>query len=201
MRTVGFFTDGHGRAPPTLYLRPAPVPPGRACVPCPPGPCAVRSAGREGGPLMTGRRPGEAVTLAGRAERARAARASAAGCLVPGTARGRRGPRGRPRFGWASLTPAEQAVASLVADGAGQPADRRAAASPGSVEDRGDVGAVGKRDTPRCRAGGRATGGDAFAHCQAGTLAGSGCGWLAGRAAACQIRAASRTIAAANGSM
>ena len=37
--------------------------------------------------------------------------------------------------------------------------------------------------------------------CHAGTLAGSGCGWLAGRAAACQIRAASRTIAAANGSM
>lgn len=34
----------------------------------------------------------------------------------------------------------------------------------------------------------------------AGTGAGSGCGWLSGRAAACQIRAASRTIAAANGS-
>jgi hypothetical protein len=39
----------------------------------------------------------------------------------------RRGPRSRPLFGWASLTPAEQAVASLVADRADQPADRRAA--------------------------------------------------------------------------
>ena len=46
MRTVGFFTDGHGRAQPALYLRPTRVPPGRACVPCPPGPCAARSAGK-----------------------------------------------------------------------------------------------------------------------------------------------------------
>ncbi len=42
---------------------------------------------------------------------------------------------------------------------------------------------------------------DALEHCYAGTPAGSGCGWLAGSAAACQIRAASGTIAAANGSM
>jgi len=38
-----------------------------------------------------------------------------------GIRRGRRGPRGRPQFGWASLTPAEQAVASLVADGLSNP--------------------------------------------------------------------------------
>jgi len=38
-----------------------------------------------------------------------------------GLRRGRRGPRGRPAFGWASLTPAEQAVAGLVADGLTNP--------------------------------------------------------------------------------
>jgi DNA-binding CsgD family transcriptional regulator len=34
-----------------------------------------------------------------------------------GIRRGTRGRRGRPQFGWPSLTPAEQAVARLVADG------------------------------------------------------------------------------------
>ena len=38
-----------------------------------------------------------------------------------GIRRGRRGPRGRPKSGWASLTPAEQAVAALVADGLTNP--------------------------------------------------------------------------------
>jgi len=38
-----------------------------------------------------------------------------------GLRRGCRGPRGRPAFGWASLTPAEQAVAGLVADGLTNP--------------------------------------------------------------------------------
>jgi len=38
-----------------------------------------------------------------------------------GIGRGRRGPRGRPKLGWASLTPAEQAVADLVADGLTNP--------------------------------------------------------------------------------
>jgi len=38
-----------------------------------------------------------------------------------GLHRGRRGPRGRPQFGWSSLTSAEQAVASLVADGLSNP--------------------------------------------------------------------------------
>jgi DNA-binding CsgD family transcriptional regulator/tetratricopeptide (TPR) repeat protein len=38
-----------------------------------------------------------------------------------GIGRGRRGPRGRPKFGWASLTPAEQAVVALVADGLTNP--------------------------------------------------------------------------------
>ena len=38
-----------------------------------------------------------------------------------GLRRGRRGPRGRPASGWASLTPAEQAVAGLVADGLTNP--------------------------------------------------------------------------------
>jgi DNA-binding CsgD family transcriptional regulator/tetratricopeptide (TPR) repeat protein len=38
-----------------------------------------------------------------------------------GMRRGRRGARGRPKSGWASLTPAEQAVAGLVADGLTNP--------------------------------------------------------------------------------
>jgi DNA-binding CsgD family transcriptional regulator len=38
-----------------------------------------------------------------------------------GIRRGRRGPRGRPKSGWASLTPAEWAVAGLVADGLTNP--------------------------------------------------------------------------------
>jgi DNA-binding CsgD family transcriptional regulator len=38
-----------------------------------------------------------------------------------GLRRGRRGPRSRPASGWASLTPAEQAVAGLVADGLTNP--------------------------------------------------------------------------------
>jgi DNA-binding CsgD family transcriptional regulator len=38
-----------------------------------------------------------------------------------GLRRGRRGPRGRPQFGWPSLSPAERAVASLVADGLTNP--------------------------------------------------------------------------------
>jgi len=37
-----------------------------------------------------------------------------------GVRRGR-GPRGRPKFGWASLTPAERAVAGLVANGLTNP--------------------------------------------------------------------------------
>jgi len=38
-----------------------------------------------------------------------------------GIRRGRRGKRDRPKFGWASLTPAERAVADLVADGLTNP--------------------------------------------------------------------------------
>jgi DNA-binding CsgD family transcriptional regulator len=38
-----------------------------------------------------------------------------------GIRRGRRGRRARPQFGWLSLTPAEQAVARLVADGLSNP--------------------------------------------------------------------------------
>jgi DNA-binding CsgD family transcriptional regulator len=38
-----------------------------------------------------------------------------------GAQRGVRGPRNRPQFGWASLTPTEQAVAALVADGLSNP--------------------------------------------------------------------------------
>ena len=38
-----------------------------------------------------------------------------------GLRRGRRIPRGRPKFGWASLTPAEQAVAGPVAHGLTNP--------------------------------------------------------------------------------
>jgi DNA-binding CsgD family transcriptional regulator len=44
-----------------------------------------------------------------------------AGLREAGIRRGRRGPRGRPQSGWLSLTPAEQAVASLVADGLSNP--------------------------------------------------------------------------------
>jgi DNA-binding CsgD family transcriptional regulator len=38
-----------------------------------------------------------------------------------GIRRGRRGPRDRPQFGWRSLTPAEQAIATLVAQGLSNP--------------------------------------------------------------------------------
>jgi len=38
-----------------------------------------------------------------------------------GIRRGRRGPRSRPQFGWASLTPTERAVAGLVAEGLSNP--------------------------------------------------------------------------------
>ena len=38
-----------------------------------------------------------------------------------GIRRGRRGTRGRPQTGWASLTPAEHAVAGLVAEGLTNP--------------------------------------------------------------------------------
>lgn len=38
-----------------------------------------------------------------------------------GIRRGRRGPRGRPRTGWPSLTPSERAVAELVAEGLSNP--------------------------------------------------------------------------------
>ena len=62
----------------------------------------------------------------------------------------RRGPRSRPLFGWASLTPAEQAVASLVADRADQPADRRAAVH--LAADRADPGYVFAKLDIACRA-------------------------------------------------
>jgi DNA-binding CsgD family transcriptional regulator len=38
-----------------------------------------------------------------------------------GVRRGRRGPRGRPRTGWDSLTPTERAVADLVGEGLSNP--------------------------------------------------------------------------------
>jgi DNA-binding CsgD family transcriptional regulator len=38
-----------------------------------------------------------------------------------GVRRGRRGARGRPQFGWASLTSAERSVAGLVAEGLSNP--------------------------------------------------------------------------------
>lgn len=38
-----------------------------------------------------------------------------------GIRRGRRGPRGRPQIGWWSLTPTEQTVAGLVAEGLSNP--------------------------------------------------------------------------------
>ena len=43
------------------------------------------------------------------------------GAARAGIGRGRRGPRGRSKFGWASLTPAEHAVVALVADGLTNP--------------------------------------------------------------------------------
>jgi DNA-binding CsgD family transcriptional regulator len=53
---------------------------------------------------------------AAEAELAVAGTLAAAALRQAGGRRGRRGSRGRPRSGWASLTPAERAVASLVAD-------------------------------------------------------------------------------------
>ena len=72
--------------------------------------------------------PGQARQLLDRAtevyERLGAARDLARAEAVlrgAGIRRGRRGSRGRPQFGWDSLTPTERTVASLVAEGLSNP--------------------------------------------------------------------------------
>ena len=70
LRQAGGVDDGGGpgsRSPPACRRA------GRASH-ARPGSCAAMSAGREGGPLMTGARAEEAVTLAGRAARSAAVR-------------------------------------------------------------------------------------------------------------------------------
>jgi len=78
--------------------------------------------------LVRAARPAEAAPLFDEAlglyERLGAARDAArveAGLRLVGRRRGRRGPRGRPRSGWASLTTTEAKVAELVAEGLSNP--------------------------------------------------------------------------------
>jgi DNA-binding CsgD family transcriptional regulator len=78
--------------------------------------------------LVRAARPAEAAPLFEEAfalyERLQAARDVArveAGLRLVGRRRGRRGPRGRPRSGWASLTATEAKVAELVAEGLSNP--------------------------------------------------------------------------------
>ena len=86
VRTVGCFTDGHGRAAPgpcpdlTRATESSVHPRVSARLPC------FRGCGRPGksGAAMSGLAVKESVTLAGRAERARVARAFVAGVLGPG---------------------------------------------------------------------------------------------------------------------
>jgi anti-sigma regulatory factor (Ser/Thr protein kinase) len=83
--TVGVFTDGHGRAAPAACS-------GLTCADesgvyrlCPPRPVVSGAGGRrEGGALVTEVAVRESVTVAGRPERARVARAFVGGVLGPG---------------------------------------------------------------------------------------------------------------------
>jgi len=68
------------------------------------------------GPLLE-----QAVTIYQRLEAARDLSRTEALLRAAGIRRGRHGPRSRPQIGWQSLTPAEQTVASLVADGLSNP--------------------------------------------------------------------------------
>ncbi|HEU5420598.1 MAG TPA: AAA family ATPase [Streptosporangiaceae bacterium] len=63
----------------------------------------------------------QAVTTYERLGAARALARAEAVLRAAGIRRGPRGPRGRPQSGWGSLTPAEQAVAGLVAEGLSNP--------------------------------------------------------------------------------
>ena len=88
MRTVGCFTDGHGRAPPAavslLDVRRR-VERGSGCARR-----RFRVVSRKAGALMPGLAVRESVTVAGRAERARVARAFTVAVLAPGTRAGMR---------------------------------------------------------------------------------------------------------------
>ena len=63
----------------------------------------------------------QALTIYERLDAGRDLARAEAALREAGLRRGRRGPRGRPASGWASLTPAERAVAGLVADGLTNP--------------------------------------------------------------------------------
>jgi DNA-binding CsgD family transcriptional regulator/tetratricopeptide (TPR) repeat protein len=63
----------------------------------------------------------QAVTIYENLEAARDLGRTEALLRAAGIRRGRHGPRRRPQFGWLSLTPTEQAVAGLVADGLTNP--------------------------------------------------------------------------------
>ena len=62
-----------------------------------------------------------AVTIYERLDAARDLARAEAVLRRSGIRRGRRGPRGRPRAGWRSLTPTERSVAELVAEGLSNP--------------------------------------------------------------------------------
>jgi DNA-binding CsgD family transcriptional regulator/tetratricopeptide (TPR) repeat protein len=63
----------------------------------------------------------QALEIYERLDAARDAARAEAVLRQTGIRRGRRGPRGRPQTGWASLTPAERTIAGLVAEGLSNP--------------------------------------------------------------------------------
>ena len=63
----------------------------------------------------------QAIAIYERLDAARDLARAEAALREAGIRRGRRGTRGRPQTGWQSLTPAERAVADLVAEGLSNP--------------------------------------------------------------------------------
>lgn len=79
------------------------------CPPAGPARFPGNEAAGKAGALMAGRAVRETVTLAGRAERARLARAFVEGVLAPGIRVGT-----WPRCGWASFSPIACGIAARV---------------------------------------------------------------------------------------
>jgi DNA-binding CsgD family transcriptional regulator len=82
---------------------------------------AAAALARAGRPAEAARSYDQALELYERLQAARDTARVEAGLRAVGRRRGRRGPRGRPRSGWASLTPTEAKVAELVAEGLSNP--------------------------------------------------------------------------------